>query len=147
MRTILFFSVLAVLLVALWMVPPRGRAGQVSCVQVMRSVNRHVSRERGRSADLSDVAKSLGTSPSWVEHCLRAYGRRPKRPGLESAEGREGLLEDYEESEFEESGPEDVEEPGARERPVHPEKPRYLQFKPTPTAAFGERRNLEGFER
>jgi len=64
---------------------------------------------------------------------MLAYGRRPNRPGYESAETREQRLEAMEEDEPEESGPEDVEEPGARERVVLPDKPRVLHIKPPPT--------------
>lgn len=124
----------------------RVGAGQVPCSEILKAINRHVSRAQGRPADLSDIADHLGTSVPWVEHCMRVYGRRSRRPGLESAEGRESLLEDYEENEPEESAREDIEEPGARDRPVRPQKPRYLQFKATPTPDLGYRRALDGFE-
>jgi hypothetical protein len=124
----------------------RAQAGQVPCTEILKAINRHVSRGQGRPVDLSELAEDMGTSVPWVEHCMRVYGRRSRRPGLESAEGREGLLEDYEENEPEEWAREDIEEPGARERPVRPQKPRYMQFKATPTPDLGYRRRLEGFD-
>ncbi len=63
--------------------------------------------------DISEVAKKLGTSVAWVEQCMRTYGRRPRRPGLESSEGRESKLEAMESYEPEESlEPEDRGEKG-----------------------------------
>jgi hypothetical protein len=41
-----------------------------------------------------------------------------------------------EDEEPEESGPEDVEEPGEHEREEHPEKQRQLRIHPTPTPLF-----------
>ncbi len=133
LRSVLLFLAL---LAGAWAVPG-ARAGQVPCSEVMRASNAQVSKDHGRSADLSEISKRLGTSVAWVERCMQVYGRRPKRPGLESAEGREALMDAYEESEPEESGPEDVEEPGARDRPIHPVKPRYADYKFTPTPELG----------
>lgn len=112
--------------------------GGVACSSVIAQINHGVTAEHGRAADMSHIAKTLGTSPAWVEHCMLAYGRRPKRPGLESAEGREERLESLEENEPEETAPEDKEEEGAPERPEHPEKERQLKVRPTPTPDFFE---------
>lgn len=146
MRAVLVAIAVLLLVATFWIAVPRARAGQVACAGVMREVNGRISREKGRAADLSDIAKRLGTSVPWVERCMRTYGRRPKRPSLESAEGREAVLEDYEENEPEESAREDVEEPGARERPEHPEHARYSQFKFTPTPELGIRERLPGLD-
>jgi hypothetical protein len=106
---------------------------RISCERVISKIDQQVRRTNGQPADMSQVARQLGTHVIWVEHCMLAYGRRPKRPGYESAEARDERLEALEADEPEESGPEDVEEPGARERPEHPEKERVLRIKPPPT--------------
>lgn len=121
-------------LAALLMVLAGARAawaGNVSCVDIVREATAYTSRSRGRVVDVSELARQMGTSITWVEHCLRAFGRRPKRPSLESHETREADLEALEESEPEESFAEDREEPGARERPPATPRPRYLSLKPT----------------
>jgi hypothetical protein len=137
------FVLATLLAIGLTRALPQARAGQVACIDVIKRVNRHVSHERGISSDLSVVARDLGSTAPWVEHCMRVYGRRSRRPGLESAEGREERLEAFEDSEPEESGPEDAEEFGARERPEHPEQPRYRRFKLTPTPELGEQEQLQ----
>jgi len=96
---------------------PPSQGVRVPCDQVMAQLTHQVSSSKGGTADLTIVAKQLGTNIVWVERCMQAYGRRVVRPGLESAEGREERLENFEEDEAEESGREDVPEPGARERP------------------------------
>ena len=111
-------------------------AVRVDCAEVISHINREIRLGGGRYPDMSRLAKELGTSTIWVEHCMRAYGRRLRRPGWESAESREKALELLEEEEPEESGPEDVEEPGAREREERPEKFRYMKVRPTPTPRF-----------
>jgi hypothetical protein len=114
--------------------PSAGREVRVPCDQVISRIHREVRVEHGRPADLSLVAKRMGTSVAWLERCLLSYGRRAKRPGLESAEAREERLEEFEEEEPEETFPEDVEEPGARPLPEHPERERRprLGLPPTP---------------
>lgn len=140
MRGTAWSLLLGVAVLALWLARPAARvsAGAVSCVQVISRVNHAVGKEGGRLPDMSLIARHLGTSPAWVEHCMRVYGRRPKRPGLEAAEAHEERLEEFEEAEPEESAPEDVEEFGARERPSRPEKPQRMKIRPTPTVGFGE---------
>lgn len=135
MLTMRWRVVFSATLLAVWLASsaPRAEAGRVACDVVISAVHRQVGILRGRSADLSLVAKRLGTTVPWIEHCMRAYGRRPKRPGLESAEAREEQLESFEDEEPEEAFHEDVEEPGARERVVHPQKERVLRAKPPPT--------------
>jgi len=118
---------------------PRTEARRVACDQVLSVVNRQLRATRGRATDLTDVAKELKTTIPWVEHCMRAYGRRPLRPGREAAESREAEIEAYEEDEPEETFAEDIEEPGARELEIPPPKPRILRAKPPPTP-----RDLEG---
>lgn len=77
---------------------------------------------------------------------MRAYGRRPKRPGLESAESREAELESFEDEEPEETGPEDTEEEGAPNPKLHPERQRLLKIKPPPTPEAGQE-GSDGFQR
>lgn len=120
-----------------------GWGGNVSCVEIVRRANAYTSRSRGRVVDISELARKMGTSVTWVEHCLKAFGRRPKRPSLESHESREAELEALEESEPEESFAEDREEPGARERPPATTRPRYLSIKPTPGMNDPRRRDDE----
>lgn len=124
---------------AVWLVvrPPNSRAGRVECARVISAVNREVRLRRGEQADISAVAQRLGTTVTWVEQCMRTYGRRPRRPGLESAETREGLLEKLEEEEPEEQFPEDLAERGALQR-IRPEKQRVLHPKPSPSPEFFE---------
>ena len=126
--------VMAILLALLVVrgVPP-ANAGQVSCAEIMHHVNHQISAEHGRAVDISAMAKTIGTSPPWIEHCMQVYGRRPKRPDLQSGEDREDLLETFETSEPEETAPEDEEEDGVRERPEHPERPRVSRNRLKPT--------------
>ncbi len=125
----------AVLLLAVWLAlaVPSTEAGRVPCDRVISRVNREVRIIHGESVDISHVAKQLGTSIAWVEHCMRMFGRRPKRPGHEAAESLEAEIESFEEEEPEEAFAEDVEEPGARERVIHPPKARRFRSKPPPT--------------
>lgn len=136
--------VAATLLVLLSWSPTQ--AGNVGCSEIMKRTNRHVSTGRGEPADISLIARELDTSIPWVEHCMRMYGRRAKRPGLESPEEREKLLEAREADEPEESAREDIEEGGARERPERPIKPRYMDYRFTPTPELGYRQRLDGFQ-
>jgi len=128
---------------ALWLLcaAPSGLAGRVPCSTVLSRVTHSVGQEKGRPVDMSQLAKRLGTTVTWVEHCMRVYGRRPKRPGFESAEEREAALEALEEDEPEETSSEDVQEPGARERAEHPARERVLRIKPPPTPdSYGRQR-------
>lgn len=138
----------AVLLLVVWLAcaVPRTEARRVACDQVISAVNREVRLRRGEAADISQLAKRLGTSIPWVERCMLMYGRRPQRPGLEAAESKESEIEAFEEEEPEESFPEDKEEPGAHEEPEHPEKPRVFRLEPPPTPKEGEE-TREGFGR
>ena len=117
----------------------------MSCDAVMSEANRELRTAKEIHVDLSKVAKKLGTSVAWTEHCMRAYGRRAKRPGLESAESREEELENLEEDEPEEAMPEDKEEEGAPDLKVQPEKQRQLKIHPPPTPEPGQESN-EGYE-
>jgi hypothetical protein len=117
---------------------PTRREVRIPCDQVMSRINREIGAEHGRAADLSLVAKRMGTSVAWVERCLTSYGRRAKRPGLESAEGREERLEKFEEDEPEETFPEDVVEPGARPLHEHPEHERQPRLRIPPTPAYSQ---------
>ncbi|MBI3784587.1 MAG: hypothetical protein HY270_14430 [Deltaproteobacteria bacterium] len=139
---------LAAILVAFFLVRfvPPANAGQVACSDVIKKVNHRISLERGNSPDLSLVAHQVGSSVPWVEHCMKVYGRRPKRPGLESAEAHEERLEAFEDDEPEETGPEDVEEEGAKERREHPERPRYSKFKNVPAPEPGSPEDSKGEE-
>ena len=95
---------------------------RLPCDQVISRVDHDADVQRGHAADMSVVAKELGTSVTWVERCMLAYGRRAKRPGVESAETTERRLENFEEDEPEEVGPEDVEEERAASRRKPPER-------------------------
>jgi hypothetical protein len=87
---------------------------------------------------MSMLAKRMHTTVVWVERCMLASGRRPLRPGMESAETREEGLEAFEDAEPEEIAPEDIQEPGARGYKEHPEKERLSRVKPPPTPSdFG----------
>ena len=104
----------------------RVARGRVPCDQVTSRLDRDTNARNGRTPDMSVVAEELGTSVVWVERCMLAYGRRPKRPGTESDEARQHLLESWEADEPEESGPEDIEEAGAPYRREQPERPTTL---------------------
>ena len=109
---------------------PKQRVG---CDTIISKVDRDRTSKHRRVADMSEVARQLGTSIFWVEHCMLVYGRHPKRPGIESAEAHEELLESLEEDEPEETASEDIPEPGAVERKVYPLKERRLHLRPPPT--------------
>jgi hypothetical protein len=120
---------------------PAGFAGRnvhphqvrVPCEQVMSAVNRSTRRTKGAPADISEIAEKLGTSVPWVERCMLTYGRRPKRPGHETAEAVEARLERLEEDEPEETAREDAEEAGAVDIEDLPEKQRIERIDPRPT--------------
>jgi hypothetical protein len=104
-------------------------------------------RAAGQShVDISRIARKLGTTIPWTEHCMRTYGRRPKRPGLEAAESREAEMEAFEGDEPEETFPEDLEEAGVPDLKERPEKSRRLKLQAPPTPSEGEE-FLQGFER
>jgi hypothetical protein len=121
--------------------PPGGFAGRnvhphqvrIPCERVMSAVNRSTRRTMGAPADISEIAEKLGTSVPWVERCMLTYGRRPKRPGHETAEAVEARLERLEEDEPEETAREDAEEAGAVEIEELPEKQRIERIDPRPT--------------
>ena len=112
---------------------PSTQGRRVPCSKIMSAVHRELTATKGRSADLTLVAKRFGTSIVWVERCMQAYGKRVVRPGLESPEGREARLRRLEEDEPEETFREDAEEPGACERPPPDEVERPLRATPRPT--------------
>ncbi len=124
---------IAAVVFTLWVASPVRRAGggQVPCADVMHRVNREVTALRGGNPDLSEIAKTLGSTPAWVEHCMYTYGRRPKRPGRESAETREARFEKMEEEEPEEPEEKGPEEAGEEEKERR-EKRAHLPH-PTPT--------------
>lgn len=126
-------------LLAVWLVisPPKTEAGRVSCDAVISEVHRETRTIKQPNVDISRVARKLGTTIAWTEHCMRVYGRRPKRPGLESAESRESELESFEDEEPEETMPEDTEEEGAPDLKIHPERQRLLKIHPAPTPREG----------
>jgi hypothetical protein len=86
---------------------------RIPCEQVVSQADHDTAARRGRAVDVGVVARQLGASATWVERCLRVYGRRAKRSDLESAEIRERRLESFEENEPEAIAPEEVEEEGA----------------------------------
>lgn len=99
-----------------------GVKRRVPCPDVLSEANHDVTRDPRRRVDLSRIAKRLNTSTLWVEHCMIIYGRRARRPGIESAESREQRLENWEENEPEEAAAEDTEERGEREEKEPVEK-------------------------
>jgi hypothetical protein len=119
---------------------------RVPCTAVMSKVHRQTRLSRGRGADISAIAKQLGTNVPWVERCMLSFGARAQRPGHETAEAREERLESFEEDEFEESGSEDTSEPGAREREEHLEKEREARIRARPTPELSEEYK-QGYER
>ena len=121
-------------MLVVWLVTsaPRTEAGRVSCDSVVSEVHKE-TRTGVPNVDISKVARALGTTIAWTEHCMRTYGLRPKRPGRESAESREAELESFEDDEPEEVMPEDAEEEGAPDLKEHPERARILKIKPPPT--------------
>jgi hypothetical protein len=127
------------LLLAVWLFTsvPRTEAGRIGCDAVISEVHKETRSGRSANVDVSKVARALGTTITWAEHCMRVYGRRPKRPGLESAESREAELESFEDEEPEETMPEDTEEEGAPDLKMHPERPRLLKIHPPPTPREG----------
>jgi hypothetical protein len=123
---------------------PRIEAWRVSCESVMSAVHKAARTANETHVDISKLAAHLNTSVAWAEHCMRAYGLRTKRPGIESAEGREQELESFEEDEPEEAAPEDTEEEGAPNPKLLPERQRLLKIHPPPTPREGMESN-EGF--
>jgi len=91
-------------------------ADRVPCADVVSLATRHTRQAPTEWLDVSKVAEKLGASGVWVEHCLRVYGRRYRRPGLENAEKQERRLERYETDEHEEPTELEHEEPGELEK-------------------------------
>ena len=120
-------------------------ARRVPCDAVIAEAHHERRSINQTSVDISKLSKTLGTTVAWTEHCMRAYGRRPKRPGLESAESREEELESFEEDEPEETFPEDADEEGVPDLKDQPEKQRILKIHPSEESPDQELR--EGFER
>jgi hypothetical protein len=139
-----FLAAVLLLVVRLALAAPHAGARRVACDQVISAVNRAVRFRHGQAADMSVLARHLGTSVPWVERCMQMYGRRPKRPGSEAAESKEAQIEAFEEDEPEESASEDNEEPGASERVIHPQKPRVFRLQPPPTPKEGQE-SRDGF--
>lgn len=89
-----------------------ARAAEVPCTKIVTTVNHQVTRRI--HPDLSELAKKLDTQVSWVEACLKAYGRRYRRPGIESDAGREAVMQGYETGRDEEI--EDLDDPDEPDR-------------------------------
>jgi hypothetical protein len=87
-------------------------AAEVPCTTIITTVNHMVTRRQ--KPDISELAKKLDTQIVWVESCLKAYGRRYKRPGFESDGGRDAVHEAYEVGRDEEN--EDLEDPEVEDR-------------------------------
>jgi hypothetical protein len=96
---------------------------RIPCEQVVSQADHDTAARRGRAADVGAVAKQLGASATWVEQCLRAYGRRAKRADVESAEIRERRLESLEEGGDGEVRSEEGEEEGGtgQRKPLEPQ--------------------------
>ncbi|GBD27335.1 hypothetical protein HRbin30_02682 [bacterium HR30] len=135
-RLVLLFFLFGVVLSAA-LVPRVGWTGTVTCVRVVQEAGRISRQNKGRVPAVGELARHVGAPPAFVERCMHTFGRRVRREGAESREAAEVLIEQLEEDEVEESFPEDVEEPGAVERPKREPKPRYLSIRPTPGAAEG----------
>ncbi len=137
-----YVLLIAALVCILWVANPvrRARGGAVPCADVMHLVNHEITALSTERPDLSEIAKTLGSTPAWVEHCMLVYGRRPTRPGMESSEGREAKFEKFEEDEPEEPEEQASEEAGEEEKGPRVERPRVLhKADPTPTP-YGEPR-------
>jgi hypothetical protein len=106
---------------------------RIPCDQVISRVDHDPNVKRGRAVDMLLVSRELGTSVTWVGRCMRAYGRRVKRPGVESAEATEQRLESYEEDEPREVQPEDIEEEGGELPEPPPEEQSRQKNAPLPT--------------
>jgi hypothetical protein len=114
--------VLAGVTVALFLWLRAASGGRIPCMDVISEVNRDIGM--GRSPDASRIAKTLKTSPVWVEHCMVTYGRRLRRAKRDENEAeREEQLEKFEEEEPEEIAPEEKGEEEPREQPA-PKKQR-----------------------
>ena len=101
-----------------------GAPRRVGCDEVIRKVDHDKSVRQGYTANVFAVAKALGTSSAWVEHCMGVYGRQPRHASAETGESeREERLEDLEENEPEERMSEDIEAPGEREQLTTAEAP------------------------
>lgn len=87
---------------------------RVPCDQVISQVDRESYTHPRHAVEMSVVAKNLDTNVVWVERCMVAYGRQPRRPSAQSVESKEKRLESLEEDEPEERAPEEIEEAGAR---------------------------------
>lgn len=98
--------------------PGSAEFQRVPCKDVVSLVTRHRRSSATEWFDVSKAAEKLGTSNAWVEHCLRVYGRRYKRPGLESAEKHEKRFERYEIEENEEPSETEQDEPGELDKRV-----------------------------
>ena len=113
-------------------VPVRGATpqaarlrGRISCESIISQLNQDVSRgSKGTFAKLApekrleniiaDIAQKLGTTRMWVVRCMQVYGRRLPASIVNVQD--DYALEELEEQEPEESAPEDLPEPGERER-------------------------------
>ncbi len=118
--------------------PSGGEAARrVGCAEVISKIDSEASARHGREVRINVVARSLGTTPWWVERCMTTYGRSvPMRKNQPSGESLlEERVERFEEDEPEELAPEEVEEPGGEHEA--PEKP-IKTPRPTP--------NQPGFE-
>ena len=99
---------------------------RLPCSEVVSRLDHDRGVQSGHSTNVARIAKDMGTSVIWMEHCVEAYGRRPLHRSIEDTEGAEAELEKFESGEAEEGGPEDLQEGGARERVEHPEKERVI---------------------
>jgi len=127
-------------IVAAWLVLGADAvwSSQIECPKILSAISRPEDGVPGHAPDLSRVAKRLGTNVAWIEQCMRAYGRRSRRPGLESAEGREMKLEALEVYEREE--PREPEERGVVElRRIPDRQPKLPKKKKKPSSSgFGD---------
>jgi hypothetical protein len=97
------------------MIAPRLGAGfnQVACPTVISELNRTSRKEDKMILAMEKVAKKLGTSPIWVENCMRSYGRPIPQNVTIDQDFRERLLERMEEVDVapEDLAPEELAEP------------------------------------
>lgn len=119
--------------------PGPAAAVDAPCPDIMRALRDHLSKTGGEPEKLIKLARKLGTSAEWLEHCMHIFGRRPPRGELTRPEQREEMMDAREIDEVEEAVPEDAEEPGARERAVRPARPRYIRDRIVPTPRIWER--------
>jgi hypothetical protein len=107
--------IVAAVVVVCAVVAPRPGAAfkQVACPLVISELNRISRTEDKMILAMEKTARKLGTSPIWIENCMRAYGRPIPQNVTIDQDFRERLLERMEEVDIapEDMAPEERAEP------------------------------------